>query len=265
MKTNNPKEKELIFYEDLPEKKKVERLERSLRVLIATLEFQKEKLKKYKNSKITEKEIGFGYFYETFSNTLDNIRFALNLGKGKYKYFNVYPTRVVCENVFRIEYYINQNIKIQNEISFYELTRIMKRFYDVDNDDTFKKSYDGMVKDFGEKDKIYPEITDQKAYKDPFPSIENLMKTSKLLNSKNFYIHYRFLSESQHSKLLSIFVSKDQNSQYRRDIFYLNLFSKWLLRLVDIHIKNETKKEVDSAIINSEKILNLKILSKELS
>lgn len=216
---------------------------------------QREILKGYHSSKKSKKEIGFAYFYKTVLSTWDNAIFALKLGKGKYRYFNVYQTRVVYENVFRLEYYINQSVKDQNNICLFEMTRIIKRFYDYTGDVIYKKYYDGTVKDLGDKNTTYPKIEEKGAYKDPFPTIASLVSNSKLNNDEDFYMHYRFLSESQHNKLMSIYIAEDPKAQYRRNISYLIILCRWLLRVVDSHIQNVTKKDVETVIKETDEIM----------
>jgi len=248
-------QEQMARFASLDENKKILKIEKSLKEIIVVSKKQISLLKNYHDSKNNKKEIGFAYFYKTALSTWDNVNFALKLGKGKYRHFNVYPTRVVCENVFRLEYYINQNFTGQNEISLLEMTRIMKRFYDETQDVIYKDYYDKMIKDLGDKNTNYPKIEEKGSYKDPFPSMKNLITNSKLTNSKNFYMHYRFLSESLHNKLMSIYIAEDKKSQYRRNIFYLNILCRWMLMVVDSHIQHVTKKDVDNVIKKTDEIM----------
>jgi hypothetical protein len=251
----NISQKQIEDFAKLHEDKKILRIEKSLRELMIVFQKQISLLRGYNNSSVNKKEIGFGYFYKTVLITFDNLEHALKLGKGKYRHFNIYPTRAICENVFRLEYYINQNKDKQNEICLLEMTRIMKRFYDETKDLTYKEYYDKTIKDFGNKSINYPNIEEEKAYKDPFPSIQELMRQSKLPNVKNFYMHYRFLSESHHNKLISIFIAENQKAQYRRNIFYLNILCRWILIIIDSHIQNVTKKDVENVIKKTDEII----------
>ncbi|MEK9195399.1 MAG: hypothetical protein AAB975_03405, partial [Patescibacteria group bacterium] len=90
----------------------------------------------------------------------------------------------ICENIFRLEYYINQTKDQQNEICFWEMARVMKRFYDEFKDEEFKNQYDEIVKDLGNLNVIYPDIEKDEAYKDKFPNMEVLMRQSKLPSPK---------------------------------------------------------------------------------
>lgn len=223
---------EVKFYAGLPEKNKIVRIERALICLIKAGDKQINLLKKYESSSAA-KEIGFAYLYKTTISTWENIKFSKYVGKGKYKHLNFFPARLVCENVFRIEYYISQNVKGQNKICFWEGARIMKRFYDEFDGEEFSEYYQNMVRDFGDEEEIYPKITENKAYKDPFPSIELLIKDSKLPSATGFYMHYRYLCESHHGKLLSLYVTDDPTKAYRQNLFYIFIFARWMLILVD--------------------------------
>ena len=247
-------EEQVSFFKSLSEQKKVVRLEKALGVLMKVGEHQLKLLKAYHSSN-KSKEIGFAYFYQTVQSVWENINFALSLGKGKFRHFNVYPARLICENIFRLEYYINQTKDQQNEIYFWEMARVMKRFYDEFKDEEFKNKYDDIVKDLGNSNVIYPDIEKDEAYKDKFPNMEVLMRQSKLPRSKNFYLHYRFLCESNHGKLLSLYIAKDGLKQYRLNLFYILLFTKWLLIIIDAHIQKVTNKKVSDAIKKTDEIV----------
>ena len=244
-------------FQSLSEQKKIIKLEKAIHILQQVGEVQLELLERHEKSD-TPKEIGYLYFFKTVKHTWENINFALKLGKGKSRHFNVYPTRVIYENVFRLEHYINQDRKGQNEISFWEIARLLKRFYDKDKDQVFKESYDGMVKDLGDPTIKYPDISDKSAYKDPFPKMETSVSQSKLPNNNGFYFHYQALCESHHSKLLSIFIAEDEIGQYRRNLMYIFLLTKWLLMITDSHIKNVTKNLIEKAFRDTDSLISVK-------
>ncbi len=247
-------EEQQLFFKSLPEQKKVIRLEKAIGVLVRVGRYQLELLDKYHSSS-EPKEIGFGYFYPTVQSIWENTDFALSLGKGKFRHFGVYPARLICESVFRLEYYINQRKDQQNEICFWEMARLMKRFYDEFGDEEFKNQYNGMIRDLGNPDVIYPKIEEDIAYTDKFPKIKVLIEASKLPTAKNFYPHYQFLCESHHGKLLSLHIAKDRLKQYRFNLFYILLFLKWLLLIIDAYIQKVTKSMVDDAIRKADEIV----------
>lgn len=246
----------VVDFKTLSEQQKIIRLEKAIRVLKKVGEVQVELLEKHKKSNVP-KESGYLYFFKTVNHTWENIEFALKLGKGTSRHFNVYPTRVVYENVFRLEYYINQDRRGQNEIVFWEIARLLKRFYDRDKDKEYKDTYDRMVKDLGEPTVKYPDITENSAYKDPFPRMETLVSQSKLPNNNGFYFHYQALCESHHSKLLFIFIAENEVAQYRRNLMYIFLLTKWLLLVTDGHIKNITKDLVERAFRDTDLLISV--------
>lgn len=252
--TNMVSKKEIESYEKLPDSKKVIRLKRAISELQKTGEYQLGLLTKYHKSN-SVKEIGFHYFFTTLKSLWEQVSFAVHLGKGKYKHLSFFPTRLLLENVFRLEFYINQKLKQQNEICFWEMARVMKRYYDEFGDDVFAKNYKKLVEDIGDKEYIYPDISEGGAYKDPFPHIEKLIFSSKLPGVKGFYTHYRFLSELEHGKLVSLHMSKESHSQYRRCLLYVFILCRWLLLLVDSHIKHETKDVVKLSIEKANSIV----------
>lgn len=244
-------------FKSLSEQKRIFKLEKAIHRLKKVGEVQLQILLEHEKSN-APKEIGFMYFFKTVKFTWENIDFALKLGKGRSRHFNVYPARVIYENVFRIEHYINQDKKGQNEIAFWEIARLLKRFYDKDKDASFKNSYDGMVRDFGDPSTNYPDISDKSAYKDPFPKMDTLVEQSKLPNSSGFYFHYQALCESHHGKLLSIYIAEDELGQYRRNLMYVYLLTRWLLMITDSHIKNPCKDLIEVTFKDVESLLNIK-------
>lgn len=241
---NVPTEKQKIFFQSLSEEEKILRLKKAICLLSEIGDGHIELLNKHDRSNV-HKEIGFAYFYPTVENLWENVKFSLFLGKGQFRSFNFYPARLICENIFRLEYYINQDKKKQNEICLWEMARIMKRFYDESGDKIYKEQYELVFRDFGEPGEIYPGINEDKAYHDPFPSIKKLIEKSKLPRSGNFYKNYQFLCESHHGKLLSLHIAKNQIAQYRRNMFYIFLFCRWLLIITDAHINLVTKNIID--------------------
>jgi len=177
------------------------------------------------------------------------------LGGSEYQHFNFFPARLVCENVFRLEHYINQKREVQNEICLWEMMRVMKRFFDEFGDENFKTQYEHTRDELGEPGKRYPDITASDAYKDPFPIIRELIESTKLPNSKGFYTHYQFLCESHHGKLLSLHIAKHEDAQYRRNLLYIFIFCRWFLMITDTHIQRVTKDTVDEAVDTANEIV----------
>lgn len=238
---------QLDFFQLLPEQNKIRRIKKALENLRSAGKHQLSLLDKYEKLN-KPKEIGFAYFFRTLKYTWENVDFALDLSRGKNRRFNIYPTRLICENIFRLEFYTKQTRKEQNEICLWEMLRIMKRFYDEFSDSKFGDLYEEMIKNLGEVGTAYPNINDKNAYHDPFPPMEQLMAKTNLPSTKNFYYHYRYLCEGHHGKLLAIYTADNEIAQCRRNLFYIALFCKWLLLLTDNHIKHATKEIVDAVI-----------------
>ncbi len=241
-------------FQNLSEPEKIKRLEKAINLLIDVGNVHIQILTEHHNSN-TQKEIGFAYFFPTVKSTWENIKFSLFLGGSEYQHFNFFPARLVCENVFRLEYYITQKKEMQNEICLWEMMRVMKRFFDEFGDESFKLQYERARDDLGEPGKQYPDITTSDAYKDPFPNMFKLIEDTKLPNSKGFYTHYQFLCESHHGKLLSLYIAKREDAQYRRNLLYIFIFCRWLLIITDSHIQRVTKDVIDEAIDTANEIM----------
>ncbi|MFA4936815.1 MAG: hypothetical protein WC575_00780 [Patescibacteria group bacterium] len=249
-----PTKEQLDFFQSLSEQKKIRRIKKALESLISVSKRQLFLLDKYEKS-ARQKEMGFAYFFRTLKYTWENVDFALDLSRNRNRRFNIYPTRLICENVFRLEYYIKQKKKEQNEICLWEMLRLMKRYYDEYGDLYYRNSYEGMVRDLGEKGTTYPNIDDKTAYHDPFPSIEQLVTKSNLPSTKGFYIHYRYLCEGHHGKLLAIYIADNEIAQCRRNLLLIALFCKWLLLITDSHIEHATKEMVAVTIKKADDII----------
>lgn len=243
----NPTQEAKNFFQTLSEEAKVARLEKAIRLLETVGEAHVKLLDAHHDSKV-HKEIGFAYFVPTVKSCWENVGFSLFLGQSEFRHFNFFPARLLCENVFRLEYYINQNKERQNEICLWEMLRIMKRFYDESGDENFKQQYERAYQQLGKPEEKYPHISDGRAYKDPFPNMYKLIEGSKLPGANSFYTHYQFLCESHHGKLLSLHIAKNKLAQYRRNLMYTFLFCRWVLVVTDAHIQRITKLEVDKAI-----------------
>ncbi|OHA08844.1 MAG: hypothetical protein A3B37_00650 [Candidatus Sungbacteria bacterium RIFCSPLOWO2_01_FULL_59_16] len=245
-------EEQKIFFKSLSEEDKIIRFEKAVRLLMEIGDYHVKLLTRHHESD-APKEIGFGYFYPTVKDSWDNVRFSLFLGEGEFRHFSFYPARLLCENIFRLEYYINQNRSKQNEITLWELARVMRRFYDEFGDHDFRREYERTIKELGEAEKTYPNVEEDKADHDPFPNMWNLVNMSKLPGAKGYYIHYRFLSEGNHGKLLSLHIPS--KARYKLSLQYIFHFCRWLLLITDIHINRVTRDAVDMAIKRADEIL----------
>ena len=237
---------------NLSEKRRIDTLKKALKINFEARDVQMALLKKY-SKEVRDIEPGFAYFLPTLEFAWKNIDFAVSLGSGRWKAFNVYPTRVVFETVFRIEYYINKKVEVQNDIWSKEILRVNKRFHEATDSEVFKENHDN-IKPFLDNPESLPDI-EEYVLSDPFPRIEQLIKDSKLKGFNNdLYFHYRYLSEANHAKLLSIHMQNDEVAQYRRSLVYIFWCSKSLLTLTNSHISNETSQQVKESILKADEL-----------
>ena len=238
-------------FDKLTEKQRIFRLKKGLTELLTAAEKQLALLKQYRDSE-TQKNIGFDYFYRTLDASWELVRYSKFLGRSNFKAYAFSPARMLYENVFRLEYYINQKIDDQNDIAFWEVARVLKRFYDEFEDERLKNNYEQLVREFGNDGFDYPKIEDKEAYRNPFPSMKVLVEKTQIKHASKFYFHYRYLSECEHSKLVSLYIFEDSDGQYRRCLFYSYLLSRWLLQITDAYIQNETDSIVSKSLKNAE-------------
>lgn len=199
------------FWSSLSDQKKIARLERAVSLLEKIGQRQLDLLREYERNPHKHKEVGFMYFIRTVEATWDNIIFSRALGKNKFRKFNVYPTRVVYENVLRLEHYIKQGREQQKKIVLLEMLRVYKRFYDEYEDFGFEKDYREVIKDFGFAEEDVP--GSRVKHQDPFPSVEEMLRKTSLKNMFS-YFHYRIMSEIGHSKLVALFMSRDETGVF---------------------------------------------------
>jgi hypothetical protein len=253
LKMNKTPEELTVFFQSLSEKEKLVRYKKVVNLLLIVGKGHVELLSNHHQSDV-HKEIGFAYFFHTVESLWENVEFSISLGEGKFGHLNFYPARLIAENVFRLEYYIQQTKEKQNEICLLEMTRVMKKFYDAFGDVAFKEQYEKVYKELGEVGKIYPSIEEKSAYQDPFPNTFDLIQKSKLPQSEGFYKIYQYLCEAHHGKLLSLYMAK-HSSQFGRNLSIIFLLSKWTLIITDSHIHNKTKSLVDEVIEKATQIL----------
>ncbi len=212
-------------------------------------------LEKYEKSSVF-KEIGFIYFITTLKNTWDNIEFAIEIGKGRFRRFSYYPTRTVLESLLRLEYYCRQKKEGQNKITVRELLRIAKRFYDrekIENQsgEPYRKMY-SEVADQGD----YPQIEEANSKDDPFPNMKCLSKESTLCCDGNIYFSYEALCELSHGKLLAVTSAmQDEFAEHIRSLMDIQYAACNLIKLVDNHIQGVTKKDVVEALNKADRII----------
>lgn len=206
---------------------------------------------------------GFFYFIKTLESFWENFDFILSLGKGRNRTMAHYPARSMLETLFRIEYYVRQKIKGQNYIANIETLRIYKRLYDDSiskSDNThqaIKKTYDDFLKITSlDQDPLFAINKVSEDRLDPFPSLYNLIKDSKLPNTGGLYFHYRILCEHSHGKLIaSIMRHTDPKRSYRQMLMYGCIFAREMLKVVDHHIQSATREEVKDVILATERII----------
>jgi hypothetical protein len=238
----------------LPEKKIV-RLEKSINILLKTLDIQINKLNKFNNLPV-EKNVGFIYFFETVKTIQENGSFALSLGKSKNRRFIFYPVRTIFENTLQIEYYCKQKKDGQDKIAISEVARLAKLYYDREMDESnqgmanhYKETYESVVSD------DYPPI-DKAKIKDDFPNFERLTEDSNFNIDGRLYFAYRNLAESTHGKLIARIISNDdEQGEYIRGLMHLSFLMIQVLKIIDAHIQGATKNEVTNAIERSEDIV----------
>ena len=206
---------------------------------------------------------GFFYFIKTLDGFWESFDFLLSLRRGKYRAMAHYPVRSMFENLLRMEYYINQKKAGQNYITDVETLRIYKRLYDEgilkgENVEEFKNAYlDSLKLASLEKDPSFELDKVKEGKLNPFPTIEELIKVSKLPDFKDIYFHYRILCEHSHGKLIaSIMRKSNPKSSYRQMLMYGSLCARGLLKIVDNHIQGATKAEVNEAITRTNNIVN---------
>ncbi len=211
--------------------------------------------KKHEKSN-SDKDINFLYFTNSLNGLWENVDFVLALGKRKNRKYAFYPTRNVLETVFRLEHFTRQKKEGQNNIAIREVLRIAKRLFDQEvaeggNGEEFKKTYDWFANGH-----TFPKIEVAKSNDDPFPPMKNLITASKMEGGDKWYIHYQWLAELTHGKLmLSIIANQDERAEYRRCLMYLTPLCIEALKIADFHLGNVTKDKVTRAIKEAEAIV----------
>jgi hypothetical protein len=208
------------------------------------------------NPKIS-KDINFLYFYKTLRDVWENADFAIGLGTTEYHEFSFYPTRMVMENTFRLEFFTRQKTDKQIEIATKEMLRIAKRFYDLEkrtggDGREFQTSYEA----FAQKITVPKIDVVRERDLDPFPSMWDLMSQSKIEGGSSWYFDYQSLAELTHGKVMSIVMKdNDELAEHRRSLMYLQTMSHDLIKNADFHLGHKMRKEVVDAIQTAEAIV----------
>lgn len=227
---------------------------------------QLELLKNHEQNNQQNLHPGFMYFIRTLEGFWENFDFLFSLRRGKNRKMAHYPARSMFESLLRLEHYVKQKREGQNHITDIEILRIYKRLYDdmvskkEDPKDVEKTYYDvlnsaGLGKD---KSFIIDKVSEEKI--DPFPSIYQLTKESKLANFKNIYFHYRILCEHSHGKMIASRMRDDNPKRaYRQMLMYGCLFARNILMVVDHHIQGATKDDVSNVLLKTDSIIHANI------
>ena len=248
---------EKLWLSKLSKKQRKERILRAFSPIRKMAQKQIDFLKKYEKSD-KEKDIDFMYYYNTLASVWNNIDFAIALGKGRYQKFAFYPTRNVLENGFRLEYFTRQSKEKRKEIAVIEFLRVIYRSYEHDKSkgrdvSEYKENY----KHFASLVKISPKIDDfKKSEAEPFPSMFELVKNTKIEGGIDWYHHYQSLCEVAHGKLFrTIMSSSFELDEYVWCLQYIQFMAIYVLKLTDFHINGLVTKEVKNIIKQAEGII----------
>jgi hypothetical protein len=244
---------------NLEPRRKKNRIDRAMSVILKASSEQLELLEKINNSKGIAKNTGFIYFFSTVKNFWDHVEFACSLGKGKNRRFCCFPARLLMETVLRLEFYVRQNKEEQDKIAIKEILRSCKRYYDRDkvmgrNTDEYIKYYNQFA-----KTGTYPDIDHVNPNIEPFPSIKKLTSDSKMNGADRWYFHFQVLAESTHGKFLAIkMAEQDDLGEYVAAMMNVLLMSNKALLIVNQHIGNipkEFRESIVKAIKEAENII----------
>ena len=204
-----------------------------------------------------QKEVGYMYLMATVKNVWDNIDFAIELGKGRFRRFSYYPTRTILESLLRLEHYCRQQKDGQNDIAIRELLRIAKRFYDRDKiENQTGEPYRTMYADIAAHG-TYPPVEDANPKDDPFPNMRALTEATPAYNKDaHLYFSYEALCELSHGKMMAVTTAtQDDLGEHVRSMMGLQSYACNMLRLVDHHIKGVMAAEIEEAIKACEAII----------
>ncbi len=241
---------EVLWFSLTPKERKI-RVEKSISIIRKVAYKQVKLLKEYEESSAI-KDVYYLYVFRTLEDILDNFDFVLKLGKGSSRRFAPYPTRAIIENTFRLEYFTKQSADTKNDIATREFLRVIKRFYDKDNDEINRKSLREMYDGFAQGGQ-YPSI-DKAKDDDPFPNMYILTKDT-IFSEKNWYFQYQILCEATHRKLVGIITSQDEVSEYVNSLMYLQNIMSEVIKLTDLYLNNVTQLEVINAIKNADAVI----------
>lgn len=213
-------------------------------------------LQKYEKSSAV-KEVGFTYFITTVKNAWDNIDFAIEIGKGRFRRFSYYPTRTILESLLRLEHYCRQQKDGQNDIALRELLRIAKRFYEREKiENGTGEPYRTIYADIAAQGN-YPKVEDANSKDDPFPNMKKLTEETPAYNKDaHLYFSYEALCELSHGKMMAVNTAvQDELAEHVRSLMGLQSYACNLLRLVDHHIQGVMATEIEKAIKEVEAII----------
>lgn len=242
----------------LSEKQRVIRSERIYRKLKRVADLQLPLLNKHKKIVGQDTVWAFYYLFEVVKSFWRDGEFAIALGKNKWSFYAIYPTRTMMEKMLKLNYFSNQRLEEQNKIAKKELLRHYMRLYRVEKEEGRQnKGYEDQYKKIDDKND-FPDI-DKAREEDfkSFPKSEEMCLKSKLPDAKKLYFSYRYLSGLLHGELLSLVIVSlygQGKEEYRRSMMLIIRFCTEVLKLTDFHLEHKTQKEVEAVIIETGKI-----------
>ena len=246
-----------LWLNQLTESQRRTRIEKAFGVVRKVAEKQLGLFEEAEKNQSTSKDIRFLYLQKTLQGVWENADFVIALGKTKYQEYSFYPVRMIMENTFRLEYFSRRKKDQQIEIAAKEMLRIAKRFYDFEkNNGEDGREYKNFYEFFATGIDI-PDIDSvNERDLDPFPSMRELTRNTKIEGGSSWYFHYQSLAELTHGKLMSFVITKDEEvAEHRRSLMYLQTMCHDVLKNGDFHLGGKTRNEVVAAIEEAERIV----------
>ena len=230
------------------EKQRIQALKSSLELLLDFGEKYVELFDLEKEQKNNTLNKGFVYFDQSYRHIVELTRYVVFV-EGRGKKFTHYMVRAALEGSMRLEHYVKQNKEEQDKISSIEIARAVKI---SQSDDQDGHSFAEWMQNLELSPEEYTPQRSKKFF-DPFPDMRTLVDSSfiKKVTSLDWYVHYEYLCELTHGKLVGI-ISLEQEGNtiifYRRNLMYLHSILKHTLLLVDKHINFVTQDELKHVI-----------------
>lgn len=240
----------------LPEKKKKIVMERSFMLVRAVGRKQLELLEKFEKDVVHPKTELHLYFFSIVKSFWKDADFALGLGKKKNRSYAIYPARTMMEKVLKILWFTKQTKAEQDEIAKKELLLSCLTHYNIAKEQFYKDQYQKI-----NKGNIYPDIdTVKRADLKAFPVYEELCEKSGLIDAKNLYFSYRYLSGMPHGDLLSTYMINNlgmENAEYRRALSLACRYEMEMIKVVDLHLNGATTMEVKDVLEKVNKLIGV--------